>query len=139
MPGRHTTAVPFVDPAGQLYPSAHGPLQFALVAPVTLPYRPASHGPLQLATPKPVVDPYVPRAHTMQLAAPASEYCPAGQLLQAPSPRNTATVPAAHGAQTTLPPVLLVPKSHSVHDICPVALVKLPAGHVVHDVALLAL
>ena len=55
-PAPHTSAVLFVDPAGQEYPTVQVPLQLALVSPCVAPYRPA--------------------AQLLHTGAPACEYCP---------------------------------------------------------------
>ena len=56
-PTGHCTAVALVEPAGQEYPAAHGPLHNDDTSPEALPYRPGSHGPVHCDTVSPVVAP----------------------------------------------------------------------------------
>ncbi len=116
-PAAQIAAVAMVDPAGQAYPSEHGPLHAAVVRPDTDPNVPAGHGAVQAAVGSPGVSPYRPALQLLQVSARANEYVP--------SPQMAAVLlvdPAAH----TYPAV------HSpVHDsvVRPVVAPKVPAGH----------
>ena len=88
VPGVHNTAVPFVEPAGHANPAAQGPVQLAVIAPGTEPYRPAAqelHSPLPPAL-------YVPTGHndTIEEIEPAGQAYPA---LQGPEHADD-TIPA---------------------------------------------
>ena len=80
VPARQLDGLGIVEPGLHTYPTAHGPLQFAIVRPDTEPYRPAAHGPLHVEFTRPVVLPYCPAGHGLQPPAPATEYWPAAQI-----------------------------------------------------------
>ncbi len=73
LPAGHTTAVGVVLPEGHANPGVHGPVQLAVVKPLTAPYRPGSQGPEQAAVGRPAVAPYLPGGHRVQTPAPARE------------------------------------------------------------------
>ena len=79
-PAGHGTLVAVVDPAAQVYPAAHSPLQFADAIPTEDPKRPGGHSPLHVALVAPVVAPKYPSAHGRQLvtAVPPALHCPMG-------------------------------------------------------------
>ena len=79
-PGEHGTAVAFVDPAGQKYPTAHGPLQVLFTFPALLPKLPASHGPLHVDDCKPAAAPYRPGGHWLHDALLPTLYVPGWQI-----------------------------------------------------------
>ena len=54
------SAVALVEPAAQVYPALHAPLQLALLSPVVLPNLPAGHGE-QIESPAAA---YVPGMHS---------------------------------------------------------------------------
>ena len=86
-----------VDPATHAYPAGHGPLQFAVALPLTLPYRPALHAEHTLAP----VTLYCPGLHNIAVAFvdPAGHAYPAAhgplQLLLV-DPVTSPYRPASH-------------------------------------------
>ena len=105
-----------VDPATHAYPAAHGPLQFAVALPLTLPYSPALHA-----------------VHTL---APAKLYCPALHCTAVALVDPAAhAYPAAHGPLQLLFVAPLTfpyrPASHTPLQPgpAPTPLLYRPAGH----------
>ena len=77
-PAGHSCVVALVDPGGQAYPGAQGPVQAAEPMPPVAPYRPAAQS-VHVAAP---AREYLPAGHRLAVALvdPAGQACPATQL-----------------------------------------------------------
>lgn len=93
------TGLARVDPAGQPYPAAHGPLHVGDTSPGALPNLPAGQGPVQAGDPAPAALPKDPMAHMPE------------QFLVV-SANAAPKVPGGHREHTSTPPSLYVLGPH---------------------------
>ncbi len=117
-PAGQVSAVALVEPAGQEYPAAQGPLQAAVLRPTadTLNHLPAGqsvHAPAPARL-------YRPTWHTdtVALVEPAGQECPAAQgplhaAVLRPTAETLNQVPAGQSVQATAPARLYLPAGHT--------------------------